>query len=41
MQFPEKNVFCMAGFSDKVFTTMKLLETDKAALVNQIKKIEF
>ena len=24
LQFPEKNVFALAGFSDKVFDTMKL-----------------
>ena len=40
MQFPEKNVFCLAGFSDKVFDIMKLMETDKNALINEIKKIE-
>lgn len=41
MQFPEQNVFCLAGFSEKVFDIMKLLEKDKKALVNEIKKIEF
>lgn len=40
MQFPEANVFALAGFSDKVFDIMKLLETDKKALINEIKKIE-
>lgn len=40
MQFPEKNVFCMAGFSEKVFDVMKLMEVDKDALMNEIKKIE-
>ena len=39
MQFPEKDVFCIAGFSDKVFDIMKLLESDKNALVNKIKEI--
>lgn len=41
MQFPEPNVFCLAGFSDKVFDVMRLLETDKKALINEIKKISF
>jgi 60 kDa SS-A/Ro ribonucleoprotein len=41
MQFPERNVFCLAGFSDKVFDIMKLLEQDKHALVNEIKKVQF
>lgn len=41
MQFPEKNVYAMAGVSDKVFQTMKMLETDSNALVNQIKSVTF
>lgn len=41
MQFPENNVFCLAGFSEKVFDIMKLMEQDKKALVNEIKKISF
>lgn len=40
MQFPEQNVFCLAGFSEKVFTIMGLLEKDKKALINEIKKVE-
>jgi len=40
MQFPEKQVFCIAGFSDKIFTVMKLLERDKQALIKEIEKIE-
>lgn len=36
MQFPEKNVFCLAGFSDKIFDVMKLLDEDKEALVHKI-----
>ena len=41
MQFPEHNVFCMAGFSEKIFDIMKLMEQDKKALVNEIKKVSF
>lgn len=41
MQFPETNVFCLAGFSEKVFDIMKLLEYDKKALVNEINKVSF
>lgn len=33
-------VFLMAGFSDKMFDTMKLFEQDKNALVNEIEKVE-
>ena len=39
MQFPEQNVFALAGFSEKVFDIMKLLEQDKKALVNEINKM--
>lgn len=39
MQFPESNVFCIQGYSDKVFDIMKLLESDRNALINEIKKI--
>ena len=39
-QFPEQQVMCMAGFSDKMLDTMKMVETDKNALVNKIKSIE-
>ena len=39
-QFPERNVATLAGWSDKVFDTMKMVETDKQALVNEIKKTE-
>lgn len=40
MQFPEKNVFCLAGFSDKVFDTIKMLETDKNAIINAINDVK-
>ncbi|HLP44175.1 MAG TPA: VWA domain-containing protein, partial [Candidatus Nanoarchaeia archaeon] len=40
MQFPENNVFCVAGFSDKIFDIMQLLEQDKKALINEIKKVK-
>lgn len=40
LQFPETQVATLAGWSDKVFDIMKLVETDKKALVNKIKAIE-
>jgi hypothetical protein len=40
LQFPEQNVFALAGFSDRVFDIMKLMETDKKALLNEIKSIQ-
>lgn len=41
MQFPEQNVFCVAGFSEKVFDIIKLMEQDKKALINEINKVVF
>lgn len=41
MQFPEQNVYCLAGFSDKVLSLFNLLEQDRKALINEIKKITF
>lgn len=39
LQFPEEKVFCLAGFSDKIFEVMTLLEQDKNALLNKIESI--
>lgn len=36
-QLPDDKTFLVAGFSDKVFDTMKLVESDRRALVNTIK----
>jgi 60 kDa SS-A/Ro ribonucleoprotein len=40
LQLPENNVFCLAGFSDKVFDVMKLMEIDKNALYDEIKSVQ-
>lgn len=40
LQFPEKQVYCIAGFSDKVFDIMKMLEQDRNALIEKIDEIE-
>lgn len=40
LQFPERNVYCLAGFSEKIFDLMKLLEQDRNAMINEIEKIE-
>ena len=37
MQFPENKVCALAGFSDKVFDVMSLLEQDRKALIKVIK----
>lgn len=39
LQFPERNVFCLSGFSDKALQTMKFLEEDKHALIREIEAI--
>ena len=40
MMFPEKKVYALAGFSERIFETMKFLEQDKQSLINEILKIE-
>lgn len=40
IQFPEDKVYCIAGWSDKVFDLFKALEQDRQALVNRIEAIE-
>lgn len=39
MQFPERNVYCLAGFSDKIFDIMSVLEEDKDALIHKIESM--
>lgn len=40
LQFPEKQVYCISGFSEKIFDIMKLLEQDRHALIKKIEEIE-
>ena len=40
LQFPQRNVFCLAGWSDKALETLKLLDGDANALVRQIEAVE-
>ena len=40
LQFPENKVYAMAGFSDKTFDLMKMLEQDRQALINKIESVE-
>lgn len=40
MQFPEREVYALAGWSDKTLETLKFLEEDKSALVRQIEAVE-
>lgn len=40
LQFPERNVCCLAGFSDKSLETMKFLESDQSVLMKEIEAVE-
>ena len=40
LQFQESKVYAVAGFSDKIFDVMAMLETDRQALINTIKTID-
>lgn len=40
LQVPEKDVYCLAGFSEKIFDIMKFFEEDKDALLNTIKNTQ-
>jgi 60 kDa SS-A/Ro ribonucleoprotein len=39
LQFPEKKVYAIAGFSEKILDVMKLLEQDRNALVNTVESV--
>jgi hypothetical protein len=40
LMFPERNVYGLAGFSEKVFDVMALLEQDRDALVHEIESVQ-
>lgn len=40
LQFPQKNINLLAGWSEKIFDLMKALETDKSALLHSIENYE-
>jgi len=41
MQFPERNVFALAGFSEKVFDIMQLMESEKNSLIKTVNNVAF
>jgi hypothetical protein len=41
LQFPESKVFCLAGFSDKVFDLMQMLEIEPKTLIQAIRSVSF
>lgn len=40
LQFPERKVFCLAGFSEKTLDGMAMLEKDKDALIHEIESVQ-
>ena len=40
LMFPEKKVFAIAGFSEKIFDVIQILEEDRNILIKKIKDIE-
>ena len=40
LMFPERNVYALAGFSEKVFDVMAMLERDREALVHEIEAVQ-
>jgi 60 kDa SS-A/Ro ribonucleoprotein len=40
LQFPQHDVHCLAGFSDKTLDTLKHFDSDQAAFLRQIEAME-
>ena len=40
LQLPQNQVYCLAGFSEKVFDIMNMLKEDRNTLINEIKSIQ-
>lgn len=40
LQFPERDIYCLAGWSDKSLEMLHFLDSDKHALIREIEKIE-
>jgi 60 kDa SS-A/Ro ribonucleoprotein len=40
LQFPERDVYCLAGFSDKSMETLRFLDQDQSALLSKIEQID-
>ena len=40
LMFPEPEIYCLAGFSDKIFGLMKLMESDRQAMLTAIEQVE-
>ncbi len=40
LMFPERSIYCLAGFSDKTMDMLKFLDSDKSALLREIEAVE-
>jgi 60 kDa SS-A/Ro ribonucleoprotein len=40
LQFPERQIYCLAGFSDKTMETLQYLDSDPKALIKKIEAVE-
>ena len=40
LQFPQERVYCLAGWSDRVFDIMQKLDRDPEALVREVESVE-
>ncbi len=40
LQFPERDVCCVAGWSDKSLEMLQFLDSDKQALIHEIEQIQ-
>jgi uncharacterized protein with von Willebrand factor type A (vWA) domain len=40
MQFPQERVYCLAGWSDRVFEIMQKLDRDPQALVREVESVQ-
>lgn len=40
-EFPERNIFCLGGFSEKLFDMIAVIEEDRNALIDTVEQIRF
>ncbi|MBN8711386.1 MAG: hypothetical protein BGO12_12195 [Verrucomicrobia bacterium 61-8] len=40
LQFPERDIFCLSGFSEKTLEMLKFLESDKSTLIRKIEDVQ-
>ena len=40
LMFPQRNIYCLAGFSDKTLETLQMLDGDPQALIRKIEAVD-